>query len=169
METNTRTSFIQSKNLSRTMTGILILAGIIFVFHLGEEFGYKKAELTDRMSDGYYKAFGPRNPGQSGPFGYLFDDQTDPHGVAGKVINVSDNNILVADNGGIEKIVTIDKTTIIKNRRDNIDIREIKTGDYIVIIGVPATDGHINAKMVRVLPPPINLLMNSGTSTNTAN
>ena len=171
MEKNIQKSFMQSKNISHTMTAILILVGIIFVFHIGEEFGYKKAELTDQMSDGYYKAFGPRDPGQSGPLGYLFDDQTDAHGVAGKVINVSDNKILVADNEGIEKNVLVDKTTILKNHRDNITTKDIKPGDYIVVIGSPTTDGQINAKIVRIVPtPPQNTLeTEDSTSTTSTN
>ncbi|MEI6316562.1 MAG: hypothetical protein WCO65_02445 [bacterium] len=170
MENTTQKSFIQSKNLSRTMTGILLLVGIIFVFHIGEEFGYKKAELTDHMSDGYYKAFGPHDPGKAGPFGYLFDDQTDTHGVAGKVVAIKNNIILVADNEGIEKNVLVDKTTIIKNQRNTILIGDIKPNDYIIVIGTPTPDGQINAKIVRVLPPPnMEDLENSGTSTTPTN
>lgn len=171
MEKDIQKSFIQSKNLSHTMTAILVLVGIIFVFHIGEEFGYKKAELTDHMSDNYYKAFGPHDPGQNGPLGYLFDDQTDAHGVAGKVINVSDNKILVADNEGIEKNVLVDKTTILKNHRDNITTKDIKPGDYIVVIGSPTTDGQINAKIVRIVPtPPQNTLeTEDSTSTTSTN
>ena len=70
------TSFLKSKKIAHIMTVIVILAGIIIVFHVGEEFGYKKAELMDNMSDNYYRAFGPGDPHKMGAFGYLFDDQT---------------------------------------------------------------------------------------------
>ena len=149
------------------MTAILVIIGIILVFHIGEEFGYKKAEVIGRMSDGYYQAFDPSSPGQNGPFGYLFDDQTDSHGVAGKVVNVSDNKIIVADNEGIEKSVLVDKDTILKNHRDNIVVSDIKADDYVIVIGLPAADGQITAKIIRVVPPPQNTPGQAGTGTST--
>jgi len=151
------------------MTVIVILAGIIIVFHVGEEFGYKKAELMDNMSDNYYRAFGPGDPHKMGAFGYLFDDQTGTHGVAGKVISISSSTILVEDKGGIEKTVITDDDTIIKKQRTTITTNDIKPNDFIIVIGSPTTNGEIDAKIIRTLPPPHTdtSITATGTSSNT--
>ena len=136
------------------MTAILILAIIICVFHLGEEFGYKKAQIMDRLGGGYNHAFGPGDPRQDGPFGYLFDDQTGTHGVAGKVISITSDKILVEGHDNIEKIVIIDKNTIIKKQRATVTTQDIAPDDLIVVIGSPTATGEITAKIVRIMPPP---------------
>ena len=156
-------SFLESKKIARIMAAVIIMAGIIFVFHIGEEFGYKKAELMDQVSGNYYKTFGPGDPRKTGPLGYLFDDQTGTHGVAGKVANVTAGKIVVEDNEGIEKTVTTDSDTIIKKQRNTISINDIQPDDFIVVIGSPNANGEIDAKIIRVVPPPIT----QATSTNT--
>ncbi len=138
------------------MTSILMVVVIIFTFHIGEEFGYKKAESIDHMSNGYYKAFGQGEQKQTGLFGSLFDDQTGTHGVAGKVINTTATNIIVEDNDGIEKTVIFDSKTIIRKQRKTVEFSEIKDDDFVVVIGSPNNDGKITAKIIRVLPPPAN-------------
>ena len=147
-------NFIESKKTSRIMTAVVILAGVIFVFHMGEEFGYRKAEIMDHMSGGYNKAFGPRDSRRNGPMGYLFDDQTGTHGVAGKIISVTAEKILVEGNEGIEKTIIIDKDTLIKKQRETVLPETLKANDFIVVIGSPDTNGQIKAKIIRIVPPP---------------
>ena len=154
METENKKSFLESKKIAHLMTCIIVVVGVIFVFHIGEEFGYRKAELIEHMSDGYYKAFGPGDQRRTGPFGSFFDDQTDTHGVAGKVIDNTANSLIVEDNENIEKTVVFSTSTIIRKQRTTLTTTDIKNGDFVVIIGSPTTDGKITAKIIRIVPPP---------------
>ena len=147
-------SLLESKKTERLMTVILIIACVIIVFHTGEEFGYKKEQLMDNVSNGYYKTLGPGDVRRTGPFGYLFDDQTGTHGVSGKVISVTADKILVEDNEGIEKTVLVDSNTTIKKQRATISESDIKPDDFMIVIGSPTTDGQVDAKIIRILPPP---------------
>lgn len=160
-------SFIESKKTAHLMTVILVIACTIIVFHVGEEFGYKKYEIMNRMSGGYYKTFGPGDNRRMGPLGYLFDDQTNTHGVSGKVINVTADKILVEDDEGIEKNVLVDNKTIIKKQRLSIKESEIKIDDFIIVIGSPTSDGQIDAKIIRILPAPITETQENEISSST--
>ena len=165
MENEKPKSFLQSKKTNRIMTGILIIAIVICVFHLGEEFGYKKAQVMGEMGGGYDRAFGPKDPHEAGPFGYLFDDQTGTHGVAGKVISITDDKLLVEDHDSTEKTVIIDNDTIIKKQRADIKETDIQPNDLIIVIGSPTDNGEITAKIIRVMPP---LPMPTGTTTTSS-
>ena len=147
-------SFLESKKTATLMTVVLVIACTIIVFHVGEEFGVKKAEVMDHMSGGYYKTLGPRDSRGSGPLGYLFDDQTNTHGVSGKVVSIEADKILVEDDEGIEKTVLVDANSIIKKQRLSIQASEIQPGDFIVVIGTPTPEAQIDAKIIRIIPAP---------------
>ena len=148
MEKENIKTFLKSKATSHVMTAIVILAGVIIIFHAGEEFGYKKAEVMEHMSGNYYKTFGPGDPRRQGPMSYLFDDQTASHGVAGKIISASPEKIIVEDNQDIEKVVLVDKNTIIHKQRSVITTNDLKIDDFVVVIGSPNSDGQITAKII---------------------
>jgi hypothetical protein len=147
-------SVLESKTTNHAMKIVLIAACTIIVFHIGEEFGYRKAEIMNNMSGGYYKTFGAKDHRRTGPVGYLFDDQTNTHGVSGRIINITDDKLLVADEDGIEKTVVIKDKTIIKKLRADIKKSDVLIDDFIVVIGSPTSDGKIEAKIIRIMPPP---------------
>lgn len=151
---NTEQKIMNSKIMTRIMLTIAIIAGIIIVFYIGVQFGYKKAEFIEHMSDGYYRAFGPNNPHEGGAFGYFFDDQTSTHGVAGKIITTSNNKIIIEDNDGTEKTVLVSTSTLIKEGRKTITTDDIKVDDFAISIGDPNDQGQIVAKIIRLVPPP---------------
>ena len=162
MNTQEIKSALRSKKTSYFMAALLITIGIILVFHVGEEFGYRKAVFMDRSSANYYQAFGPRaDTHDDGPLGYLFDQQASTHGVAGKIITITGQKILVADNEGIEKNVIVDTNTVIRNHRTDITAADLEPNDVIVVIGSPTADGSIAAKIIRVLPAPDSLMATS--------
>ncbi len=154
MNSDTIKSAFQSATTKKILAIIFILIVVIFVFNVGEEFGYHKAEVMEQMSSGYGHTFAPHDMRHNGPFGYLSDDQTGTHGVAGKVVSMTENKILVADNEGIEKTVLTDSNTIIRKQRDTITEAEIKPDDFVIVIGTPNNSGQITAKIIRIVPSP---------------
>ena len=58
--------------------------------------------------------------------------------------------ILGSDN--IEKIINISSTTKIFERRNQINLTDLKVDQNIVTIGNPDSSGQINANFIRVMP-----------------
>ncbi len=60
------------------------------------------------------------------------------HGLVGSIISITENNkIIVKDKDNKENTVAINDKTIIKFRRDDLKITDLKQNDEIVVIGKP--------------------------------
>jgi len=137
---------------------ILVVAGLIillFVFSLGVFIGEKKADFTFRWVDKYHQNFAGPQRGIFGEFNQ--GGMISANGVFGKIISINENQIIVIGEDGIEKnIITTDKT-IIMNQRENIESSDLDIGDTVIIIGTPNSLGQIEAQLIRVMPPKINI------------
>lgn len=137
---------------SHLIKGIVIGLGVafaaIFVFSLGMFVGHKKAYFSYRWGENYHQDFwGPPKFFHTKPF-------FGGHGVSGKVISADSKQLIVQDRDNIEKIVLImDETEIVKDFQ-KIKISEIKTGDYVAVIGSPKEkdNGRIEARLIRLFP-----------------
>ena len=91
-----------------------------------------------------------------GPMAQLFggDDRDfrNGHGLVGEILSVADDSLVVKDISGNESVVSLGKQTLIKNGRSDAVISGLKPGDKIAVIGRPADDGMIEARLIRVLP-----------------
>lgn len=110
------------------------------------------------------------------------------HGAVGKIVSINLPNIVVASTDNVEKTINISNDTIIRQFRDTIKVGDLKVGEYIVVLGdfsdntssagnngstgnnsggAQATQANsvINAKLIRLLPPPPT---DSGNSVNSA-
>lgn len=72
------------------------------------------------------------------------------HGIAGTIISVSDNKIVLKDQDGQENTVLVSESTLIKQGQNTIGINDLKNGDQIVVMGRPGDNGTINADLIRV-------------------
>ena len=158
---------------------ILSIAGLIilvFVFGLGVFVGTKRAEFSFRWADQYHRNFG-------GPQGGFFGDSgesANANGSYGQIIKIDNNILTVKDNDGdnTEKSILIGGKTIIIYQRKNIKLSDLKTGDNVVVIGAPNSNGQIQAQLIRVMrslpnnlplntiTPPINPPVNNPPSSN---
>jgi hypothetical protein len=86
--------------------------------------------------------------------GIPFDNLPGGNGAVGAVIKVSTSTIVVAEPNNIEKIVLLNDQTIIRKARDEVKIKDIVIGDFVSIIGEANSKGEIEAKLVRIMPPP---------------
>lgn len=146
-------SFIQSKKVVWTIVIILGAAVLAGVFGLGIFVGYHKAKFSYDWSEQYNQNFGgPRRGiiGRSEP-GPNFPEA---HGIAGPIIKIDDNSLVIKGLKNIEMVVNVNSQTTIRNSNQSIKMIDLKVGDNVVVIGEPNTSGQIDASFIRILPFP---------------
>ncbi|MDR3558896.1 MAG: hypothetical protein P4L62_02460 [Candidatus Pacebacteria bacterium] len=137
--------------------GAIFLA--ILIFAGGVVVGLRKARFSYSFGQNYERNFvGMRGPIRGGmtPEGPGFRDA---HGLAGTIISVAGNNIVVKDRSGQENTVSATDKTLIKYQGNNLKIGDLKQNEQIVILGRPSSNGTVSADLIRVfdnLPPDTN-------------
>ncbi len=143
---------ISSKTFKKTCLGIVIFAILLIVFKAGLLVGSKKADFSCRWSNNYHRNFaGPRNGFLSG-FGDR--DFIEANGTFGQIIKIDGQTLVVKGQENVEKIILIKNDTVINFLRETIKISDLKIDDSVVIVGAPNDAGQIEAKLIRVIPPP---------------
>lgn len=148
---------VQSKMFKGFIFGIATFLVLVIVFQVGVFVGFKKANFSQRLGENYGRIFGEeKNMGMmDGMFkGLPFDNLPGGHGAVGAVVKVDTSTIVVSEPNNIEKIVLLDEKTVIRKAREEIKIEDIALGDFVSIIGEANEKGEIQAKLVRILPPP---------------
>jgi hypothetical protein len=143
-------NFFQTKTFSKILWCVagLIMAGLIF--QAGIFVGYYKASFSYRLGDEYHSIFGDRNslPGQNG------EEFSGAYGASGDILKIDLPNIVIEGQNSVEETVVLSTSTIFRSMRDTIKATDLKTDDFVVVIGQPNDNGQIEAKLVRVVPPP---------------
>lgn len=144
--------FFQSKLFKWIIIGILITIIVLLFFSLGMFVGFKKANFSFMWGENYHRNFaGPRG-------GFLEDfmgrDFIDSHGVFGQIIKIDESTIAIKDKDGVEKIILVNNDTTIKSPGGDIKIGDLRVNDIVVVIGDPNASGQIEAKLIRLMPPP---------------
>ncbi|MBP7804605.1 MAG: hypothetical protein KA052_00065 [Candidatus Pacebacteria bacterium] len=143
---------IQSKKFHRILACVLIGFITICVFTLGVQVGIMKAGFNYQSGDNYYRTFGPKGPHHMAT---VSPNMSEVHGVSGEIVSIKLPFIIVADDDLTEKTVVISEKTILRKLRNTITSSDLAVNDYIVIIGEPGENSvNIEAKFIRVLPPP---------------
>ncbi len=126
------------------LLGLLIIVVVIFL--AGEEVGERKAEFSYHFSDNYNRMFGGR---------MMLGDNTmmSGHGASGTIVKINLPTVVIEDKNNVEKIITIDNASIIKELRNTIASTTLKVGDEIIVLGTPQSNGDILAGLIRVLLP----------------
>jgi hypothetical protein len=70
------------------------------------------------------------------------------------VVSVTLPTFTVTAPGRAEEVVRIGDDTIIRDGAQAVNAGDIAAGKYVVVIGMPGDEGAIDARLVRVLPPP---------------
>jgi hypothetical protein len=136
----------------------MIIGGIIIVlliFAAGVSVGIHKARFSYKFGENYERNFmGPERGMMRGPADFIRGmegrDFRNAHGIAGTIISITDNNIVIKDRDNKENTIMVSDKTVIKRGRDDIKITDLKNDDRIVVMGKPGDNGAINADLVRV-------------------
>lgn len=171
--------FIHSKTfkLIAAVVGIFLIA--IISFGTGVAVGLRKARYSYSWGANYERNFmgGPRmmNGGRGGFFGGMmreFDggDFRNAHGLAGTIVSISGNNIVVKDSAtNQENTVAVTDSTIIRSRGADLKIGDLEQNDQIVVMGNPDNNGVIDASLIRVFNPANNSQANNNSNNNQTN
>ena len=147
--------FLKSKNFK---TGMMILVSVIIlvvVFCVGVFAGLEKARFSYRFSENYYRNFtGRPGPGPLMPMG-MDAEYMNPHGTDGSIIKIDGDTILIKEDEGSEKTIVVRTDTSIKNGQSDVKLSELKSNDNIVVLGSPDSSGQMQAKLIRVVPNPL--------------
>lgn len=150
---------LKSKNfkIAALAVGVFIVA--LVSFGAGVSVGFHKARFSYDFGKNYERNFigGPfQGPGmmERGPRGMMDDfggkGFRNAHGIAGTIISVADNKIVIKDREGQENTISVIEKTLIKREQDTIDLNNLKNDDRIVVMGKPGDDGTISADLIRV-------------------
>ncbi|HET8575217.1 MAG TPA: hypothetical protein VFM02_03560 [Candidatus Paceibacterota bacterium] len=146
-----------SVRVSETARGIMIgLVVAIFLFALfqfGVFVGYQKAHFSGRLGDNYRKNFENAHQGDPGDF---FGGRMLPggHGASGEIVSIALPKLVIAGPNNLEKTVVVNDETLVREFRNAIKTSDLKVGDHVVVLGTPDDQGQVNAKFIRVMPPP---------------
>ncbi|MCX6763076.1 MAG: hypothetical protein NT093_04895 [Candidatus Moranbacteria bacterium] len=143
--------------IAALVVGAFILALVSFAG--GVAIGFHKARFSYKFGENYERNFvgGPfQGPGMMGrgSRGMMGDfggrGFRNGHGIAGAVISVADNKIIIKDRDGQENTITVNDKTLIKRGQDTIGINDLKNDEQVVVMGQPGDNGTINADLIRV-------------------
>lgn len=136
----------------------LVFGFVLFlVFQAGVFVGHRKAAFSFRFGDNYYRVFEGQPRGgkfftkMRGPFP---DKLIEGHGAVGEVVSVDMPTFAVLGRDGVEKSILVEDDTVIRRFREEVEPADIAVGDFAVVLGEPNEDSQIEAKFIRILPPP---------------
>ena len=161
----------KSRTFRGILLGIVIAVIALLIFQVGVFVGETKATFSYGLGDNYYRAFEGRGVGSDTPptGGHLDGTMPGAFGATGKVVAVDLPNIVIASSDDVEKTVTVATDTIVRQYQNTVTSNDITVDEYVVVIGEPEQDGDIDAKLIRIVPPPPTDGSASGTTTSTAN
>ncbi len=147
--------FIQSKAFRGVVIGIVTAIIILVIFQAGVFVGYRRAAFSYRFGDNYYHVFygrGPRLSSMPIRGGFL-----EGHGAAGKIVSLSLPTFVVSGPDNVEKNILLKSDTQIRSLDKSIRQEDLKINDFVVVFGAPNDNSQIEARLVRLLPPPENM------------
>lgn len=138
----------ESPWFTKALISVGLLLAALIVFQAGVYVGARKASVSFRMGDNYYRAVGP-----GGFRGFFGEEFSETNGAAGKIVSVSLPTFVVSGPGG-ERVILISGNTVIRKMRDATSSTAIVPGESAIVIGEPDENGQIEAGLIRLLPPP---------------
>jgi hypothetical protein len=155
MNTASVSEFIRSRQFVAIIIAVAMLAAIAGAYSIGMAVGYGRARHSYEWGENYSEVFaGPRNGFVRG---FARDvegrDFIEVHGTFGQIIKLDGGTVLVSGRDGAEKAVVIGPETIVRRFRDDVPASELRSGDFIVVVGTPDGVGRIQAQLIRIMPP----------------
>jgi len=146
------TKIFQSKAFAGFIGGVVVFLAILLIFKAGQVVGFRKADFACRWGGNYHRNFA----GPEGGFFMGMGDRNfiDANGTIGQIIKIDGQNFVIQGKDNMEKVILVTEKTVINRLRDTVKFSELKLDDYVVVIGEPTEAGQIEAKLIRLVPPP---------------
>lgn len=161
---------LQTKLQSPTFRKMLYSIGgaiiVLAIFQAGMFVGERKAAFSYRFGDNYYRNFGEHHS-RRGAFGVSDREGfAEAHGAMGKILSITPPTLMIEGRDNVEKVILLNDKTTIRHFRDEATLADLKVDDFIVVIGSPNDASEIEAKLIRILPPPPEFTTSAASSTN---
>jgi hypothetical protein len=145
------TSTSSSKLASYLIPALVTLILVLGAFWVGMAIGERRARHFSGWCDGYRRAFMPMGRERL-PFPSPHLPNT--HGVFGRVLSLSEQGLIIQGNNDIEQSVLVTSSTAIRMGNRTASLQDIHPMDQVSVFGMSNNKGEIEAKLVRLLPPP---------------
>ncbi len=139
------------------VSGVLLIA--LVSFGAGVKVGMGKAFFSTHFGQNYERNFlgADRDGGRDGRPGGMMGKMMDRgvrsgHGVAGEILSVSGDTLIIKDRDNQEVTVRLSELTIVNRGPETVASTTLATGESIVVVGKPGDDGVISAQLIRVFP-----------------
>lgn len=143
---------------SKLVQGILIvLGGLVLLsgaFAAGVDVGERKARHFNGWSQNYDRMFGDRRGFRGGKTPFGAPSLPGGHGVFGKVLSVSGQQIVVQGKDGVEQNVLVASSTAIRIGREEGTPEDIRPDAEAAVFGSPNDQGQIEARLIRIFSRP---------------
>jgi hypothetical protein len=152
--------FGQASKIAALIVAFILVA--IVSFGGGVAVGLHKAKFSYKFGENYERNFaggpfqgvmggmmGPRDP-RNMMRDFEGRGFRNSHGIAGTIISVGDNKIIIKDQDEQENTITVSDKTLIKRGPETISVNDLKNDDRIVVVGKPGDSGTVMADLIRV-------------------
>lgn len=152
-------SIAESNIFRNTIIALIAIVIALGFFKAGEFVGYRKANFSYSWGENYQRNFN----GPPGGFILPMHDNNfrNPHGAFGKIISIHLPTFAIQNSTEAEKSIIVTGDTAVRRFRDIVSSTDLKLDDDVVVIGEPDAQGHIRAKLIRLMPA--NTITVSGT------
>lgn len=139
-----------------------IISLFLLAFDLGISVGFRKASFSYKWRNNYNNNIFPRKECMEPPFNDRFEEPMErgfinSSGATGEIIKINkDFSLIIKDFDNTEKIIILNENTAIREFKEQFTKEDLKVGQKVVIIGDPKDSGEIEAKLIRIMPEPIN-------------
>ena len=146
--------YIQSQSFKGVIIGLCIAIMVLIIFQAGIAVGERRSSFAHRFGDNFERNFKDPRGGGFMPRGFSGGDMPGGHGAVGEIISVTLPNIIVSGPDNLEKTVVVNDSTEIREFRNTLKASDLKVGEFIVVLGSPNDSGQVEAKLIRLVPPP---------------
>ncbi len=137
------------------LIGVIGTLVVIGIFQAGMFIGFHKA---------LFMMHGQGRGGMSAPFGFgpgknggrvmqiaLPAGMSEMHGAIGTIKNITLPTFTLTERDNTDRDVLISSTTKIRRNRDQIEARQLRVRDNVIIFGQPDGQARIEARLIRIM------------------
>lgn len=144
----------ESKKISKIVYVLIASIVLALTFEAGVFVGFHKASFAYRFGDNYRTLFdGGMHSGRfPNKNDFTRSSTMNAHGAIGKIVKVDLPTFVLEGKDSVEKVITINNKTLIKQFRDTATTTNLSVGSEVMVLGTPTTNGTIEATLIRILP-----------------
>jgi len=146
---------IEDIHKSKIVRDIIIIIGIIIavlcILFVGMNIGEHRARFAGQFGNNFERNFMGSRGSMIGDvnFGRMIPGG---HGAVGEILSINLPQMIITGSDNLEKTILVGTSTVVRQFQENIQSTQLKTGDFVVIIGNPNDNGQIEAKLIRIMP-----------------